>query len=50
MKPEYVSERTKLGSLLDDTHFNESPELVKLKQEVRELEEKGKRLVAENKR
>ena len=51
VKPnEFVSERTKFGPLLDETHFSESPELVKLQQEVRELEEKGKKLVTENKR
>lgn len=42
--------RTKLGPLLDRTHFNESGDLVKAKQQVRELEEEGKELIAENRR
>ena len=51
VKPnECVSERGKFGSLFDDTPFSESPELMKLQKEVNELEEKGKKLVAENNR
>ena len=44
---ELASQRATFGSSLDDTE--ESSELVKVKGEVRELEARVKKLVAENK-